>query len=87
MYTDIENWANAGSVGVIFIHRAPDGHYDTWVERVVKLREMPNHLQASCEMLLDHFDALSAEVLRNKDGKVDRIKLMTKPEFNDEAPE
>jgi len=72
----VDKWWAQDMVGNLIIYRAPHtNEAEAIVERVIKKREMPIEVQAAFEMFMDELGVERGEVVRDKDGNPDRVKL------------
>jgi len=72
----LEEWFNEGAVGNIIFYHSPGSKFiDVIMERVVKCREMPPHINSAFCEFMDEMQIERGEVFRGKDGKPDRIKI------------
>ena len=76
IHDTVDKWWEAGSVGNLIIYRAPNSEYaECIIEKVVKTREMPVTTAAAFEMFMDDLDIERGEIVRDKNGKPDHVKL------------
>lgn len=76
IHDTLDKWWEAGSVGNLIIYRAPNSSYaDCIIEKVVKVREMDPTTAAALKMFMDDLDIERGEIVRDKDGNPDRVKL------------
>ena len=72
----VDEWINDEMTGNIIIYHAPhSGGYEAIIEQVVKVREMEPTTRAAFGMFMDDLNIERGEVVRNKDGEPDRVKL------------
>jgi hypothetical protein len=72
----VDRWWNKKMVGNLIIYRAPNSDgAECIVERVVKGREMKPETRAAFEMFMDDLGIERGEIVRDKDGRPDRVKL------------
>ena len=75
----VDKWWDKDMVGNLIIYRAPHtNEAECIVEMVIKKREMPIEVQAAFEMFMDELGVERGEVVRDKDGNPDRVKLTRK---------
>jgi hypothetical protein len=72
----VDEWLDSDMVGNLILYRSPhsDGA-ECILEQVVKMREMKATTQAAFGMFMDDLGVERGEVVRDKDGNPDRIKL------------
>ena len=76
LHATLDKWWEAKAVGNLIIYRAPNSEQaECIIEKVVKAREMQPTTRAAFEMLMDDLGVERGEMVRNKDGEPDRVKL------------
>ena len=76
IHDTVDKWWEAGSVGNLIIYRAPNSeHAECIIEKVVKTREMQPTTAASFGIFMDDLGIERGEIVRDKDGNPDRVKL------------
>jgi len=76
IHDTVDKWWEAGNVGNLIIYRAPNAeHAETIIEKVVKRREMDPGTAAAFGIFMDDLNIERGEVVRDKDGNPDRVKL------------
>jgi len=76
IHDTVDKWWEAGNVGNLIIYRAPNSAYaEAIIEKVVKVREMEPTTAAAFGMFMDDLEIERGEVVRDKDGNPDRVKL------------
>ena len=72
----VDEWINDDITGNLLIYHAPhsDG-YEAIIEQVVKTREMEPTTRAAFGMFMDDLGIERGEVMRNREGEPDRVKL------------
>ena len=76
LHATLDKWWEAKNVGNLIIYRAPNSDQaECIIEKVVKTREMPATTAAAFEMFMDDLGVERGEVVRDKDGNPDRVKL------------
>ena len=72
----LDEWFGDGLVGNLIIYRAPNSQgVEAIIEQVVKCREMEPTTLAAFGMFMDDLGIERGEVVRDKDGNPDRVKL------------
>ena len=72
----LDKWWDDKCVGNLIFYRAPNSDYaEAIIEKVVKAREMPPTTRAAFEMFMDDLGVERGEIVRDKDGAPDRVKL------------
>ena len=80
----VDEWWDMNMVGNLILYRAPHSNEaEAIIERVVKGREMKPETRAAFEMFMDNLGVERGEVVRDKDGRPDRIKLTRRFNGND----
>ena len=72
----VDEWMDSEMVGNLILYRSPhaDGA-ECILEQVVKVHEMTPQTRAAFGMFMDDLGIERGEVIRNKDGEPDRVKL------------
>jgi hypothetical protein len=71
-----DEWLESGMCGnVIFYHAPKSDGVEAIIEQVVKVREMKPTTRAAFRLFMDDLMVERGEVVRDKDGNPDRIKL------------
>jgi hypothetical protein len=72
----VDEWLDSDMVGNLILYRSPhsDGA-EAILEQVVKMREMKPTTAAAFGMFMDDLKVERGEVVRDKDGNPDRVKL------------
>jgi hypothetical protein len=72
----VDEWMDSEMVGNLILYRSPHSEgAECILEQVVKLREMKPTTRASFGMFMDDLGIERGEVVRDKDGNPDRVKL------------
>lgn len=80
----VDQWWDMNMVGNLILYRAPhSSEAECIIERVIKGREMKPETRAAFEMFMDNLGVERGEVVRDKDGRPDRIKLTRRFNGND----
>lgn len=73
---NLRKWFQGDIIGNILFYRAPNSAgAECIIERTIKAREMEPTTRAAFEMLMDDLDIERGQIIRNKDGKPDRVTL------------
>jgi len=76
LHATLDKWWEAKNVGNLIIYRAPNSDQaECIIEKVVKTREMQPTTAAAFGMWMDDLGVERGEVVRDKDGNPDRVKL------------
>ena len=76
IHDTVDKWWEAGDVGNLIIYRAPNSDYaECIIEKVVKTREMEPTTRAAFGIFMDDLGIERGEIVRDKDGNPDRVKL------------
>ena len=76
IHDTVDKWWEAGDVGNLIIYRAPKSdHAECIIEKVVKTREMEPTTRAAFGIFMDDLGIERGEIVRDKDGNPDRVKL------------
>jgi len=76
IHDTVDKWWEAGSVGNLIIYRAPNSeHAECIIEKVIKTREMQPTTAAALGIFMDDLGIERGEIVRDKDGNPDRVKL------------
>lgn len=72
----VDEWFGDDMVGNLILYRAPNSQgAECIIEQVVKCREMEPTTRAALGMFMDNLGIERGEVVRDKDGNPDRVKL------------
>jgi hypothetical protein len=72
----VDKWWDQNIVGNLILYRAPHtNEAEAIIEQVVKKREMSIEIQAAFEMFMDELGIERGEIVRDKNGNPDRVKL------------
>ena len=72
----LDEWFADGLIGNVIFYRAPNSQgCEVIIEQVVKVREMEPTTRAAFGMFMDDLGIERGEVVRDKDGNPDRVKL------------
>ena len=72
----LDEWLDDGMTGNLIFYHAPRSEgVEAIIEQVVKTREMKPTTRAAFCMFMDDLMVERGEVIRNKDGEPDRVKL------------
>ena len=76
MHDSLDRWYDEGLIGNIIFYRSPGSQgAEAIIEQVIKAREMKPETRAAFEMFMDGLNVERGEVVRDKDGNPDRVKL------------
>lgn len=75
VHAELDEFYEGGCVGMLLIHKAPDRRMEVWTELTIKTRELDEPTRAALETLTQRVPMLKSEVVCDKDGQPDRIKV------------
>ena len=75
VHETVDQFYDNHCVGLLLLHAAPGGTFETWSEQTVKLRELDREFQEAISLLAQGFQFLKAEIICGPDGTPDRIKI------------
>lgn len=74
VHAALDEFAEAGAVGRFFANRLPNGEWFTWVEQVIKLREMKPSTAAAIRMIVLELGTTKLEMICEH-GEADRVNV------------